>query len=116
MLLIRSVFSYFPTVFLCAEQVKSKVVVPGSTKTICKPVVLSSEDEWERNKRTYVDSVKRHMKEQNGAANGITLYQTIIHVFFQVCTKPVESAAGIMFFCRRNPGHISILFPSSESQ
>ncbi|XP_039528543.1 S100P-binding protein-like [Pimephales promelas] len=51
-------------------QVKSKVVVPGSTKTICKPVVLSSEDEWERNKRTYVDSVKRHMKEQNGAANG----------------------------------------------
>lgn len=51
-------------------QVKSKVVVPDNTKTTWKPVVFCSAEEWERNKRTYVDSVKRHMKERNGAANG----------------------------------------------
>ncbi|XP_067277558.1 S100P-binding protein-like isoform X2 [Pseudorasbora parva] len=51
-------------------QVKSKVVVPDNTKPICQLVVLCSAEEWERNKRTYVDSVKRHMKEQKGAENG----------------------------------------------
>ncbi|XP_067277557.1 uncharacterized protein [Pseudorasbora parva] len=53
-------------------QVKSKVVVPDNTKPICQLVVLCSAEEWERNKRTYVDSVKRHMKEQKGAENGIS--------------------------------------------
>ncbi|XP_073690669.1 uncharacterized protein [Garra rufa] len=50
-------------------QVKSKVIVPDSTQTASKPVVLN-EEEWERRKKTYVESVKRHMKE-NGTANGV---------------------------------------------
>ncbi|XP_016144293.1 uncharacterized protein [Sinocyclocheilus grahami] len=48
-------------------QVKSKVVVPD--KTTSKPAVFC-EEEWERRKKTYVESVKRHMKEK-GAANGV---------------------------------------------
>ncbi|KAF4106104.1 hypothetical protein G5714_013766 [Onychostoma macrolepis] len=50
-------------------QVKSKVVVPDNTKSSSKPVVFC-EEEWERRKKTYVESVKRHMKEK-GAANGV---------------------------------------------
>uniref|UniRef100_A0A673JMB3 S100P-binding protein n=1 Tax=Sinocyclocheilus rhinocerous TaxID=307959 RepID=A0A673JMB3_9TELE len=40
-----------------------------NTKTTSKPVVFC-EEEWERRKKTYVESVKRHMKEK-GAANGV---------------------------------------------
>ncbi|XP_026079246.1 uncharacterized protein LOC113056665 [Carassius auratus] len=59
-------------------QVKSKVVVPDNTKTTTKPAVFS-EEEWERRKKTYVESVKRHMKEK-GAANGvITELQTLMN-------------------------------------
>ncbi|KAK7149000.1 hypothetical protein R3I93_013113 [Phoxinus phoxinus] len=65
----KSASDTFESTLPLQVQMKSKVVVPD-TKTNCKPVVLCSEEEWERNKRTYVDSVKRHMKEQNGAANG----------------------------------------------
>ncbi|XP_042625412.1 uncharacterized protein LOC109100502 isoform X1 [Cyprinus carpio] len=50
-------------------KVKSKLVVPDNTKTTSKPVVFC-EEEWERRKKTYVESVKRHMKEK-GAANGV---------------------------------------------
>ncbi|XP_026109709.1 uncharacterized protein LOC113082021 [Carassius auratus] len=50
-------------------QVKSEVIDPDNTKTTSKPLVFY-EEEWERRKKTYVESVKRHMKEK-GAANGV---------------------------------------------
>lgn len=35
---------------------------------LCRPVVLYSEDDWEKEQKVYVDSVTRHMK--NNAENG----------------------------------------------
>ncbi len=59
------------------------MVVPDNITITSKPVGFC-EEEWERQKKTYVESVKRHMKEK-GAANGTALYKTLISVSFKVC-------------------------------
>ncbi|XP_016389071.1 S100P-binding protein isoform X2 [Sinocyclocheilus rhinocerous] len=68
-------------------QVKSKVVVPD--KTTSKPPVFC-EEEWERRKKTYVESVKRHMKEK-GAANGVI---TELHTLMNTVTSHQTGRTG----------------------
>ncbi|KAL1262548.1 hypothetical protein QQF64_005287 [Cirrhinus molitorella] len=70
-------------------QVKSKVVVPDITKTASKPVVFC-EEEWERRKNTYVESVKRHMKE-NGALNGV---MTELHALMNTVASHQTGRSG----------------------
>ncbi|XP_051506742.1 uncharacterized protein LOC127413544 isoform X2 [Myxocyprinus asiaticus] len=70
-------------------QVRSKLVIPETTKTretqsvreqendtdkkthnsAQRPVVFRTEEEWETHKKSYVDSVKKHMMESNGLGN-----------------------------------------------
>uniref|UniRef100_A0A8B9RDP2 S100P-binding protein n=1 Tax=Astyanax mexicanus TaxID=7994 RepID=A0A8B9RDP2_ASTMX len=37
----------------------------------CRPVVFNREEDWERGKKVYVDSVVRHMQENRGDGNGV---------------------------------------------
>uniref|UniRef100_A0A672RPI6 Uncharacterized protein n=1 Tax=Sinocyclocheilus grahami TaxID=75366 RepID=A0A672RPI6_SINGR len=53
----------------------SKVTVPDNTKTTSKPVVFC-EEEWERRKKTYVESVKRHMKEKGACKRYLILSES----------------------------------------
>ncbi|XP_049337077.1 uncharacterized protein LOC103045307 isoform X2 [Astyanax mexicanus] len=42
--------------------------VPGEVQ---RPVVFNREEDWERGKKVYVDSVVRHMQENRGDGNGV---------------------------------------------
>ncbi|XP_046907849.1 S100P-binding protein-like [Hypomesus transpacificus] len=53
--------------------------------TMSRPVVFDSEKHWQREKRVYVDSVTRHMKENVGVGQGVLteLHNLMDHVAHQ---------------------------------
>lgn len=99
-------------------QVKSKVVIPETTKTLCRltatqserkpecdiyrrarfpvqrPVVFYNEENWHRAKKTYVESVMRHM-ETNGSEGVMTeLHHLMNTVAGQCHSRPSGRDGG----------------------
>lgn len=119
----------FETSLPLQVQVKSKVVIPEGTKTVCqttdtqsvtkpqsqtnrethkpeqRPVAFRAEEDWQRGKKTYVESVKRHM-ETNGAGKDV---MTELHHLMNIVAgqHPGQQQMGSNKGCWQHPSDLS---------